>query len=239
MTTAELEAALTGRTTVDGQAWLDTAVARVRADPGALGVLFPAVGRRCGRGPVDHPPGWTVEDAARALLLLAAPLHGADLAAQVEAVYWYGDAAERRGVLRALPLLAGELGDLGLPLVHDALRTNDVRLVAAALGPYAADRLDDAAYRHGVLKCVFVGVPLASVSGVDRRCDREMARMLADFARERVAAGRDVPPDIWPLVDRHPDLDTTWLDQDLRSAVPARRAAAQRAMALRGAGGTA
>ena len=48
-------------------------------------------------------------------------------------LYRYGDAAERRGVLRALPYL--DLGDRGLGLIDDAIRTNDTRLIAAALGP--------------------------------------------------------------------------------------------------------
>ncbi|MEK8109707.1 EboA domain-containing protein [Micromonospora sp. M12] len=59
-------------------------------------------------------------------------------------------------MLRALPLLP--IGGAGVPLLHDAIRTNDTRLVAAALGPYAR-HLDPAAWRQAVLKCVFSGVP--------------------------------------------------------------------------------
>ena len=78
----------------------------------------------------------------------------------------------------------------GVPLLHDAIRTNDTRLVAAALGPYAG-HLDDAAWRQAVLKCVFMGVPLAAVDGLDERADAELAAMLAALADERAAAGRD------------------------------------------------
>jgi L-ribulose-5-phosphate 3-epimerase len=76
-----------------------------------------------------------------------------------------------------------------------------VRLVAAALGPYAR-RLDDATWRHGVLKCLFTGVPLAAVAGLGARADTELARIFTDFARERTAAGRDVPADTWLVLDR-------------------------------------
>jgi len=134
------------------------------------------------------------------LLLLALPLRGEQLAAEVMTVYSYGDAAEKRGVLRALPWLP--VGDSALKVVRDALRTNDTRLVAAALGPYAAEHLDDAAWRHGVLKCLFVGVPLAEVAGLERRVDDELARMVADYARERAAAGRAVPEDVRLVLDR-------------------------------------
>ena len=48
-------------------------------------------------------------------------------------LYRYGDAAERRGLLRALPYL--ELGDRGLALIDDAIRTNDTRLIARRARP--------------------------------------------------------------------------------------------------------
>jgi hypothetical protein len=192
----DLRHMLDAHLTQSGARWLDLAAERVAADAGAIRRLFPAVGRQCGRGPLtDGPHGWTVDDAARALLLTRLPLTGPALAKEVDELYRYGDAAEKRGVLRALPLL--DLGDEALPLVHDALRTNDTRLIGAALGPYGAAHLDAHAYRHGVLKCVFTGVPLAEVAGLRERRDAELARMFTAFARERVAAGRSVPADVW------------------------------------------
>ncbi len=84
------------------------------------------------------------------------------------------------------------------PLVEDALRANDTRLVAAAVGPYAAEHLAPHAWRHAVLKCLFTEVPVAAVARLaDRaRGDTELARMLTDFAAERTAAGRPVPEDL-------------------------------------------
>jgi hypothetical protein len=174
-------------------AWLEKALHDVAADATKLRTLFPGVGRRVGRGPSDVP-GWTVDDVARVRLLQAAP--GA--AAEMPGLYRYGDAAEKRAVLRGLSVV--DIGDAGLDLVADALRTNDTRLVTAAMGEYAAAHLDDAAYRHGVLKCVFMGIPLAEVAGLDRRTDEELRRMLRSFAAERTAAGRDVPADLLPLL---------------------------------------
>ena len=174
-------------------AWLDKALCDVAADATALRTLFPAVGRRCGRGPSDVG-GRTVDDVARVRLLEAAP--GA--AAEMPDLYRYGDAAEKRAVLYGLSVV--DTGDAGLELVADALRTNDTRLVTAAMGEYAATHLDAAAYRHGVLKCVFMGIPLAGVAGLDRRADDELRRMLRSFAAERTAAGRAVPADLLPLL---------------------------------------
>ncbi|MFC4588525.1 EboA domain-containing protein [Sphaerisporangium corydalis] len=194
----------------DGARWLETATRRIREDERALAALFPAAGRACGRGPIPSRPGWTVDQAVRAELLAALPGKGAALGETLFELYAHGDAAERLAVLKALPLLAGDgrLGDEGLPIVRDALRTNDARLVQAALGGYGADHLSDHAFRQAVLKCVFIGVPLASVSGLDRRADEELARMMADFAEERLRAGREVPPDTWPLMERHPHVLT-------------------------------
>jgi hypothetical protein len=164
-------------------------------DPsGDVATMFPAAGRRWGRDPLPGVPGWTTDEAARVLLLAGAPY------AEAEAAYRYGDADEKRAVLKALPLLS--IGDEGVPLLHDALRTNDTRLVAAALGPYA-ERLDDAAWRQGVLQCVFMGVPLAAVHGLTERADDELAAMLAAFAQERTAAGREVPADALALLAAH------------------------------------
>lgn len=182
-----------------GAAWLADAQQQVANDPAALGRLFPAVGRKCGRSPLwtrePELQGWTVDDAVRVQLLVGA---GID---DVTAVYRYGDAAERRGVLRALPLL--DLGDAAVPLIEDALRTNDTRLIAAAMGPYAARHLPAEAWRQAVLKCVFVGIPLDEVAGLKQRADAELVRMMRAYAEERIAAGRPVPPDVFLIV---PDL---------------------------------
>ena len=103
MTSAGLQTAVTGA--VADPLWLADAVSRVAASPAAVAGLFPAVSRRCGRGPLPDPDqelaGWTVDDAARVLLLTALSLHGAALAGEIGALYRYGDASEKRAVLRA------------------------------------------------------------------------------------------------------------------------------------------
>ncbi|HZO68947.1 MAG TPA: EboA domain-containing protein [Kribbellaceae bacterium] len=189
-----LASALDG-TTAD---WLVSRRAEVVRRPERLGEIFPAVARTVGRAGLGD--GWTVDEAARASLVaaLAADQSPDDLATALSGVYRYGDAAEKRAALRALAVaeVADRLGDRALPLLADAIRTNDQRLLAAALGSYATEHLDDAAFRQAVLKCVFTGVPLDLVDGLPDRADDELARMMADFAAERSAAGRDVPTDI-------------------------------------------
>ncbi|MFJ9624256.1 EboA domain-containing protein [Streptomyces sp. NPDC101181] len=144
---------------------------------------YAAAGRHCGQRNAD---------SVRALLLIEARPSRTD----VVRLYEQGTAAERRAVLLTLHLL--DLGDTALPLVEDALRTNDTLLVAAAVGPYAAAHLDQHAWRHAVLKCLFTEVPVAAVARLGERArgDAELARMLSDFAAERTAAGRAVPEDL-------------------------------------------
>ncbi|MEU3168677.1 EboA domain-containing protein [Streptosporangium sp. NPDC006930] len=180
-----------------GQEWLADARATVAAKPGSVTRHFAAAGRRAGRAPLPDAPGWSADEAARAVLLAALPPEEA--AGQAADLYRYGDADEKRAVLKALPMLP--VGAEAVPLLLDAIRTNDTRLVAAALGPYAR-HLDQTMWRQAVLKCVFMGVPLAAVDRLEERADAELAGMLAAFAEERTAAGRDIPEDATALLDR-------------------------------------
>ncbi|MBZ6140652.1 MULTISPECIES: EboA domain-containing protein [Streptomyces] len=186
---ADLRSLLAARLDPAARAWLDRALDEAAAHPGTHGPIsvwelrLAEAGRRCGPAHAD---------AARVLVLHAARADGEALSR----VYSQGTADERRAVLHALAHLVP--GPDALPLVEDALRTNDTRLVAAALGPYAARHLDAHQWRHAVLKCLFTGVPVDSVADLARRAhgDDELARMLADYAAERTAAGRTVPEDL-------------------------------------------
>jgi hypothetical protein len=101
-------------------------------------------------------------------------------------------------ILRVLPLLP--IGSAARFVLDDALRSNDARLIAAAMGPYAR-HLDAATWRQGVVKCVFTGIPLTAVDRLDERADAELATMLAGLADERAAAGRTLPADALALLD--------------------------------------
>ena len=181
------------------------ALAQVASDPDTIERHFPAAARTAAREGRDG-------DATREALLLAVPGPAAYVVDVVRRVYDHGDAAERRAVLLALPALdaperTNRIGDGALPVVRDALRTNDTRLVAAALGPYAATHLDDEAWRQAVLKVLFTGIPVEQVSGLADRADDELVRMVRDYAAEREAAGRVVPDDartVLALAGRRP-----------------------------------
>lgn len=199
MSTEDLHAILDRE--ADDPSWLAGALVTVAVTPAALPGLFAAARRRCGHGPVRSAPdlaGWSVDEAARVLLLTAVGLHGTALMAELRLLYRYGDTSEKLAILRALPLL--DVGTDGADLLRDAIRSNDPRLVAAALGP-CSSRLDDPAWRQAVIKCVFMEIPLRSVTGLADRADAELVRMLAGLADERRSAGRSIPADAHALLE--------------------------------------
>ncbi|MEO9326272.1 EboA domain-containing protein [Nocardioides sp. C4-1] len=183
----------------DAAGALDEMASTLAASPDRLGRLFPAAARRTSRGPLDGT-AHRAEDAVRVELVAAAAsaIDGAALLAELREVYRYGDADEKRAVLLALGGIDARSVDAS-DLLLDALRTNDVRLVAAAMGPHAA-RLSTHDWRHGVLKCLFTGVPLTEVADLDTRADDELVAMVRRFANERAAAGRPVPADATVLL---------------------------------------
>jgi hypothetical protein len=182
----------------------DALVAEVAADPSRLGRTFPASARQTGRGALPGADDVLLEDAVRVDLVRAAArtLDDGALLAELRELYRYGDADEKRAVLHALNgIEAADTDGLdGTDVLLDAMRTNDTRLVAAAMGAHS-DRLDTDAWRQGVLKCLFTGVPVAAATGLAARADHELAEMVRRYRREREAAGRDVPPDVQVVLD--------------------------------------
>lgn len=141
---------------------------------------------------------WTGVDAARAVLLLAkadavTPEQFFDAAV---ACYEHGDATEQRSWLRAVALLPDPRRFLDL--VIDACRTNIVPNFEAVAceNPYPARYFPDNNFNQLVMKAMFNGIRLERVTGLPTRANPDLARMAADFAAERRAAGRPVPIDI-------------------------------------------
>lgn len=198
--------------------WLDDVIAEIADDPDRIIRHFPAVGRRLGRDPVDpsrDPQGLhgTLDDMGRARLIevLIDEADSATASRLLVDLYRHGDDAERRGVLRGLEaidrcpdIIDPTLVDTGLLLVTDALRTNDPRLVAAALGCFAARHLPPGDWRGGVLKCLFMQIPLAALSGVEDRRDGDLKTQAMNLATERWAAGRPLSADLTALISDHP-----------------------------------
>lgn len=180
------------------RSWIDNAVAEIHHNPDKILEAFP----KAERAMSQHSSAAAL--LARLQLLAALVAEGPDAAAGplIEKLYQWGDSDERLAVLRGLEAAAldGPLGDVttavGVTLAEDALRCNDPRLVGAALGGFGTRFLAQHSWRHGVMKLIFMEVPLRAVPGLRIRADAELARMATDYISERTAAGRPVSADV-------------------------------------------
>lgn len=181
------------------------AVSSVPRKIGRAGLALSATDlARASKARVGFQPGhWTVDQAARTLLLLALPVPDPEkFARTLDRLFNDGDLGELVALYQALPLLPE-------PEAHRERAAEGVRsnmqavFEAIALrNPYPAEQLEEAAFNQLVLKCLFLGSPLHLVHGVDRRANGTLARMLCDYAHERWSAGRAVAPELWRPVGR-------------------------------------
>ena len=148
--------------------------------------------------PVDH---WGLDELGRVILLLkVAHLPADEYSEAVLECYQQGDSREQQSWLRGLNLLPGRGRFLDAAI--DACRTNIVPLLEAIAceNPYPAAHFPDLNFNQMVLKSLFNGIRIERILGLESRFNPELSRMADDYASEREAAGRDVPPDIWWVV---------------------------------------
>ena len=179
-----------------------------------------------------NPSRWSVDQAARTLLVLSLDASDSDrFVATLDKVFASADVGESVALYQSLPVLPAPRRLTAR--ASEGIRSNMTSVFEAVAldNPYPAEYLDDAAWNQMVLKAVFVGSPLSRIRGLDERANPELARMLIDFARERRAAGRPVTPELWRPVG--PFLEDEWtgdVAMALRSGQPAEREAAALAL---------
>ncbi len=162
-----------------------------------------AAAERCRAG--WRPVAWSVDQAARLLLLLRAGGDEEQFARRLEQLFATADVGELVTFYRGLPLYPGQ--PRYLRRATEGVRTNMKAVFEAVAhdNPYPAQQFDDGAWNQMILKALFIGSRLHPISGLERRANRELMRMLCDYAHERWAAGRDVSPELWRCVGAHAD----------------------------------
>lgn len=246
-----IDAWIAARGSEDGVRWLRDRCDRI-ADTGAQWLFFASfssVPRYLGKADLSldeadldaararrsfwDPSQWSLDQAGRTLLLLIYPPDEADPYQEtIEKMFETADVRESVALFQALPLLP--YPERWLFRATEGVRSNmgPVFDAVALRNPYPAEHFDENQWNQMVLKAVFVGSPLHLIQGLDERANSELARMLVDYARERRAASRPVPPELWRLVGRFTrDEWITDLEQMLLSGNPREQEAAALALA--------
>ena len=89
----------------------------------------------------------------------------------------------------------------------DALRTNITPVFDAISlnNPYPALYFDDQQWNQMYLKAAFMQRNLSAIMDIDKRANKELARIISDYAHERWAASRDINPYFWRPVGKFLD----------------------------------
>lgn len=87
----------------------------------------------------------------------------------------------------------------------DALRTNIVSVFDAisAYNPYPALYFDDQQWNQMFLKAAFMDRDLTTFNSIDEKANKDLARIISDYAHERWAAGREIDPHFWRPVSKY------------------------------------
>jgi len=147
-----------------------------------------------------YPGHWSLDQAARTLLVLTLPQTPETYWRSLERLFTTADVGELVALYQSLPLLPDP--ERYTAQAAEGVRSNMTLVfnAVALRNPYPADYFNELAWNQMVLKAVFVGSPLYLIQGLDRRANRELARMLTDYAHERWAAKRSVTPELWRAV---------------------------------------
>lgn len=198
--------------------WLENSLNRVaEGDRRSLMTAFSLTARKLGKKslcPTDADArraqsiyaGWTighwsVDQAARTLLLLALP--SKEMVQYQQAIAQLFDSAdlsERIALYQSLSVLPHAKSFCALAVEGVRSSITAVFEAIALCNPYPEDYFDKSAWNQMVLKALFEESPLFLIQGIDRRANPELAIMLVAYAHERWSAGRTVSPELWRSV---------------------------------------
>jgi hypothetical protein len=195
-----------------------------------LNAAFAAMPRRTGKA-IIHPTteqelavqtirphfninGWSMDRLCRVWLLLN--INSSDKNKHfhtIENLFLAAEMHEQVALYSALPVLA--YPEQWRKRCAEGIRSNigDVLLSIMCHNPYPSEQLDNSAWNQMVLKAFFTEKPVHQIIGLDERANKELSRILSDYAHERWAAHRIVNPLLWRCVgafideNLYPDME--------------------------------
>lgn len=142
---------------------------------------------------------WTKQDVVRVLLMMSL-----DKSVNKEILLSFFENAEIKeqiALYKGLFLLenASDFKDQ----VTEGIRTNIVTIFEAIThgNPFVKTYLNEDAWNQLILKTFFVDSKIYKIQYIDEGKNENLANMLQDYIKERWAAGRKVPLEIWRMVD--------------------------------------
>ena len=226
MTPAELlETWISARADAAAMDWFQDRLAKSSASntDRDLAVTFGMIPRKFGRADLNlsdaelaaadaarpgwNPKDWTVDQAARVLLLLKIGGEGDAFAKRLADLAQFAEIGEAIALYRGLPLYPNP--ELLVPIAREGCRTNMLGVFEAVAhnNPFPKEMFDEAAWNQMVVKAIFVGSFLAPVQGIDERANRELAIVFTDTSKERRAAGRTISFEVWRCIGPCADDD--------------------------------
>lgn len=162
------------------------------------------------------PSNWTVDQLGRTYLILCYAENGKELFFEkLDKIFNTSDLGESVTLYQSLPILPfpGELQYRAAEGVRSNITT--VFNAVALNNPYPKDYLEEDPWNQIVLKALFVGSPLYRIMGLDERANKTLAKILVEYAHERISASRPVSPELWrpvgPFIDDEIVSDIKWL----------------------------
>jgi hypothetical protein len=216
---AQLYTWLTRRASAEAQRWLGEQMRLIRDNRGgnALAAALGTTPDELGSGALAldarerqaaqdlvaglDTSGWSLEHAARILLVLASfDGDAAAFAQSLASLLRSGQTDVRIALYRGLPLYPESDRLRALAGDGTASAARDVFEAVAHNNPYPAAHFSEPMWNEMVVQALAIGSRLAPIQGLDERRNPGLARRLVDYAHAGWAARRPPSPELWRCV---------------------------------------
>jgi hypothetical protein len=183
--------------------WLDEELRRQRQtrDERRLMIALGVTGRRVGRAAIAlsgaelaaaqmlrtrwRPGTWRTDETTRIALMLSTWQGDVEaFARRIEGMCLSGEVSEQVACLKGFAIFPAPARLIAC--AREAVRSSIQPIFEAIAcdNPYPADHFEAAAYNHMVVKCVFSGVSIQKIIGIEERRNDDLLQMLKDLVSE-------------------------------------------------------